>query len=149
MSIEVLLLETVVDLGKIGEVVKVSDGYARNYLLPKKLATPVTKAALRAIEAKKVRVAADEAARLDGCKVLAETIAKLTVTVKAKAADDDKLYGSVTVPQILAALAAEKIEVTKAAIHQAEPIKTLGEFTVEVRLHPEVTATLKVKVARA
>lgn len=149
MAIEVLLVENVADLGKIGDVVRVSDGYARNFLLPKKLATPVTKAALRAIETKKVKAAAEEAARVEAFKVQADAIGRLAITLTVKAGEDDKLYGSVNVPQILEALAKENVTVEKTAVVMPEAIKALGEYNIEIKLHPEVQAALKVRVVRA
>ncbi|MFA4944231.1 MAG: 50S ribosomal protein L9 [Lentisphaeria bacterium] len=148
MATEVLLIANVASLGKIGDVVKVSDGYARNFLLPQKLATNVTAAALRTIESRKAKAAAEEATQRESCKSQAEVIGKLTLTLTAKAGDDDRLYGSISAGQIADALAAQKITVAKTAILLAEPIKALGDYTATVKLHPEVQASLKLRIVR-
>ncbi len=148
MAIELILLEDVANLGKIGDKVKVSDGYARNYLLPRNLAAKVTPGVLRALEAKKVRLQAQDEENKNIAAALAAKIAGLTLTISVRADDDGRLFGSVNVPQILEALTAAGCEVAKTAVILPEPIKALGESTVAVELHPEVKTSVKVSVVR-
>jgi large subunit ribosomal protein L9 len=148
MAMELILLETVQGLGPVGARVRVAEGYARNYLLPRKLAAAVTPGVLRALEAKRIRLENDNAEKLTAARQAAERLGKLSVTISAQAGEDDKLYGSVGAAQILDALAKEGVSLDKAAVHLPEPIKTLGVFNVELRLHSEVEATLKVWVVR-
>lgn len=145
MDKEFLLMANVADLGAEGDVVKVSEGYARNYLLPKKLAAPVTPATRKRLEKiQKVREISRKA-ELEAARALAEKLAKVscTITMKAK---DEKLYGSVSVNDIAAALKAGGVEVDKSIILLAEPIKELGVFEVKVKLHADVEASIKVWV---
>ena len=150
MSIEILLLSDVANLGKAGDVVKVAPGYARNYLLPKDLAAPVTNAALKRLE--KLRKERAELARIQlvEAKDKAAKLANISVTIREKSTDGQSLYGSVHAADIIKALDADnKIALDKSQIVLPEPIKTIGQFDVEVKLHAEVTATLKVWVVEA
>jgi large subunit ribosomal protein L9 len=150
MSIEILLLSDVDNLGKAGDVVKVAPGYARNYLLPKDLAAPVTNAALKRLE--KLRKERAELARIQlvEAKDKAAKLANISVTIREKSTDGQSLYGSVHAADIIKALDADnKIALDKSQIVLPEPIKTIGQFDVEVKLHAEVTATLKVWVVEA
>lgn len=146
MSIEVLLLSDVPELGAAGATVKVADGYARNYLLPRGLAGPVTPATLRRLE--KLRKEREELARLQ----LAEARAKaaklkgLSVTVRAKTTDGQKLYGSVGVADIVAALEAQGVALDHSQIELAAPLHEVGQFDVPIKLHAEVTASVKLWV---
>lgn len=148
MATEVLLMADVPDLGKAGEVVKVADGYARNYLLPRDLAAPVTPAALRRLE--KLRKERAELAKIQ----LAEAHAKasklegVSVTIRAKTVDGEKLYGSVSVAEIAEALAAQGVAVDKSQLELAEHLKQTGAFDVPIRLHPDVTVPLKVWIVK-
>lgn len=146
MSIEVLLLANVDDLGREGDVVKVKDGFARNYLLPKNLAAPVTTATRRRLE--KIRERRDEAelAGMSTAKALAEKIEKTACTVPVKTGEEGKLFGSVTAAHIVDVMKAAGIALDKHQVVLAEPIRALGVFTVEVRLNSKVTAPLKVWV---
>lgn len=148
MSVELILIEDVADLGKIGDQVHVADGYARNYLIPRKKAEYVTTGALKRIEAKKLRLQKEHEERVNVAKAMAEKIAKLVVTIAVKAGEDDKLYGSVSASQILQNLAEQGVELDKGAIELAAPLRELGSFDVPVRLHAEVSANIKVKVVR-
>lgn len=149
MSVELILLEDVDGLGKIGDKVKAADGYARNYLLPRKLAGKVTPGIMRSLEAKKLRLQADHQERVNVARTLADKISQLTVSIPAQASEDDKLYGSIGPVQIAEALAAQGITLDKADITLAEHFKTLGNYSVEVKLHAEVQAVLKVGIVRA
>jgi large subunit ribosomal protein L9 len=145
---EVLLTKEVDTLGKSGDVVVVSDGYARNYLLPRSLAVVVTPENMKMIESLKRKREEDEKKRLEGLKELAARIAAHSCTITAKAGVDDALYGSVSALEIAAALAADGYELDKKQIEIAEPIKALGLYTVAVKLHPEIACNLKVWVIK-
>ena len=145
MSTEVLLLSDVEDLGKAGDVVKVADGFARNYLLPKDLAAPVSQHALRRLE--KLRKERDELSRIQiaEAKDKASKLANVSVTIRAKTVDGTRLYGSVAAADIVAALQeGNKLSVDKAQVVLDEPLKETGTFDVAIKLHPEVTSTIKV-----
>lgn len=148
MSVELILIEDVANLGKIGDQVHVADGYARNYLLPRKKAEYVTPSALKRIEAKKLLLQKEHEERVAVAKAMADKIAKLVVTIAVKAGEDDKLYGSVHANQIIENLAGQGVEIEKGAVLLDAPLRELGSFDVPVRLHAEVTATVKVKVVR-
>ena len=149
MSVQLILIEDVADLGKIGDQVHVAEGYARNYLIPRKKAELVTSGALKRIEAKKLRLQKEHEERVAVAQAMAEKIAKILVTIPVAAGENDKLYGSVSAAQIAEAMAAQQIEVEKGAVILPEPIRELGDFDVEVRLHADVSANVKVKVVRA
>ena len=143
---KVILREDVYNLGKSGELVTVKDGYARNFLLPRNLALLASAANVHQLEhekkvielrqAKLKGAAQDEAKKLEGVKV----------TIKRKVGDQDKLFGSVTALDIAEALAAAGHKLERRKIHLLEPIKAIGSFPVELRLHPAVTATVTVNV---
>ena len=143
---EVILKEDVVNLGLRGEVVKVADGYARNYLLPRKLAMQATannKAVIEQMKASAARRSAAEKATAE------EWVAKLDPVVLSftrKAGEQGHLFGSVTSADIATQLAAKGFEVDRRKIQLGEPLKSVGEFTVPIRLHREVTARVRVKV---
>jgi large subunit ribosomal protein L9 len=143
---EVILKEDVVNLGLRGEVVKVADGYARNFLLPRKMALQATETNKAVIEQMKAAAARRSATE----KVQAEEwVAKLDPVVLSftrKSGEQGHLFGSVTSADIASELAAKGFEVDRRKIQLGEPLKSLGEFTVPIRLHREVTARIKVKV---
>ena len=147
MSTELLLMSDVDKLGKAGDVVKVADGYARNYLLPQDLAAPVSKHALRRLE--KLRKEREEVSRIQlaEAKEKASKLDNASVTLRAKTVDGTRLYGSIQAADIAAALeTGQKITVDKAQIALDEPIKETGTFDIAVKLHPELTCTIKVWV---
>jgi large subunit ribosomal protein L9 len=147
MATEILLLADVVNLGKAGDVVKVKDGYARNFLLPKDLAAPVSQGALRRLE--KMRKEREELSRIQlaEAKDKAAKLSKVSVTLREKVVEGTHLYGSVHVADILKALEADsKIALDKSQIALAEPIKETGSYDVAIKLHPEVSCTIKVWV---
>lgn len=146
MSMEVILREHVDNLGKRGDVVKVASGYARNYLLPRKLALAVTEANKRQIERERAAAEAREAEEKGAATALAERLQQADVTIARRAGEGDVLYGSVTTADIADSLAAQGFEVDRRRIQLADPIRSLGETDVPVKLHREVTATVKVKV---
>jgi large subunit ribosomal protein L9 len=145
---KIILLEDVSTLGRRGEVRDVADGYARNYLLPQKLALTATAANLKNLEGIKARQESQAAGHLAQAQVQAQVIEGLHLTVSRQASDEDRLFGSVGRNDIAAFLAQQRVDVERRRIGLDEPIKTLGEFSVPIRLHPEVTAQLKVTVTR-
>ncbi|MBZ5552390.1 MAG: 50S ribosomal protein L9 [Acidobacteriia bacterium] len=143
---EVILKETIEKLGTQGEVVKVANGYARNYLLPKNLALAATPGNLKKIEHIKVAALKKEATEKKQAEELASLVNQLTVTIARKVGEKEVLYGSVTTMDIADDLKRQGYEIDKRKIHLEEPLKTLGEYSVPVKLHREVTATIKVNV---
>ncbi|HXJ80919.1 MAG TPA: 50S ribosomal protein L9 [Candidatus Methylomirabilis sp.] len=145
---KIILLEDVSTLGRRGEVRDVKDGYARNYLLPQKLALTATASNLKNLEHIKARQDSQAAKNLADAQTQAQAIEGLHLAVSRQASDEDRLFGSVGRNDIAAFLTLNKLEVERRRIELDEPIKTLGEFSVPIRLHPEVTAQLKVTVSR-
>ncbi|MBI2891033.1 MAG: 50S ribosomal protein L9 [Nitrospirae bacterium] len=143
---EVILQQFVENLGKPGDVVKVRAGFARNYLIPRGLAAPATPKHVRKMQ--HVRRGIESAAKkaLEAARALAAKIGEKPIPLKVKVGEQGKLYGSVTVRDIEEALGAGGITVDRRAIHLPEPIKALGDQTVEIRLHPEVTARATISV---
>jgi large subunit ribosomal protein L9 len=148
MNIQVVLTETDPKLGRRGEVVNVSPGYAQNFLFPHKKALPATPANLKAFEAEKIRHAKEEAEKLARAKEVAVRVAKTVLTLEVSAGEADKLYGAVTSQDIQAALAKAGISVERREIHLEEPIKRLGEFAVEVKLHTQIQVSVKINVVK-
>ncbi len=147
MKTEVILIQNIVGLGGESDLVKVAAGYARNYLFPQGLAVPVTATNKRRIEALKQRRAEREAHEYNTMSELAKSISKLIAVIAVKTGDDGKLYGAVTSGMIADQLKTQfDISLDKRKIHLEHPIKALGEHDVELRLHHDVTATLKVRV---
>jgi large subunit ribosomal protein L9 len=146
--IEVILKEPVDNLGHRGDVVKVANGYARNYLLPRKLALAVTSGNKRQIDAEKKRAAAKEAEERTVADALASRLSQAEVVVARRVGEKDVLYGSVTTADVAEALARQGFEIDKRKLTLAEPIKALGEYSVPVRLHRDVTAPIKVLVVK-
>ena len=145
---EVILREHVENLGRRGDVVKVADGYARNFLLPRKMALPVTEANRRWIERERRIVDAREASEKQAAEAVVSRLADVTLSFARRVGDSETLYGSVTAADIAEALAEKQVEVDKRKILLPEPLKQLGEFTVPVKLHREVTAEVKVRIVK-
>jgi large subunit ribosomal protein L9 len=145
---EVILREHVEHLGRRGDVVKVADGYARNYLLPRKLALTVTAGNRKQIERERQVAEKREADERVAADAMAARFAGLEIAIARRVGETEALYGSVTSADIAEALAAKGFEVDRRRVQLAEPIKQLGEFEVPVRLHRDVTATVKVVVTR-
>ena len=143
---EVILREHVDNLGRRGDVVKVADGYARNYLLPRKLALSVTEANKRQIEREKKIAEVREAEEKSQAEALAGRLTAVEVEIPRRVGDNDVLYGSVTSADVAHALSAKGFEVEKRKIVLPEPLKALGEFTVPVKIHREVSAQVRVKI---
>src|SRR3990172_2591270 len=149
MSIEVILKEHVEHLGSRGEIVKVADGYARNYLLPRKLALAVTEENKRQIERERTKAEAREAEEREVAEALARRLEALDLAIARRVGEHDTLYGSVTSADIAEALQAHQFTVDRRKIQLPEPLKAIGEHAVPVKLHRDVTAQLKVKVVAA
>jgi large subunit ribosomal protein L9 len=149
MSIEVILKEHVEHLGRRGEIVKVADGYARNFLFPRKLALEVTAENKRQIDRERVRAEAREAEEIQLSQGLQRTLEAVELNIARRVGENETLYGSVTSTDIADALAARDLTVDRRKIQLAEPLKTLGEHKVPLKLHRDVTATLTVKIVPA
>jgi large subunit ribosomal protein L9 len=145
---KIILLEDVPALGRRGEVREVADGYARNYLLPQRLALHATVANLKNVEGIKARQESQAATNLAQSQAQAQAIEALHLTVSRQASDEDRLFGSVGRNDIAAFLTQHGLDIERRRIGLEEPIKTLGEFSVPIRLHQDVTAQLKVTVSR-
>jgi len=144
---EVILTHNIVNLGGESDQVKVASGYARNYLFPQGYAVPVTKSNKRQIEALKKRRAEREAHEFNAMTELSKSVSKLLCIVKVKTGDDGRMFGTVTTGAIADELKNQfEISLDKKKIHIEKPIKTLGEHEIELRLHSEVTSTLKIRV---
>lgn len=143
---KILLREDVDDLGARGEIVRVKSGYARNYLLPRKLAVEATASNVKQIEQERTRLLKKEAAEKATAEGQADQMRKLVLEFKRKAGEQGALYGSVTSMDVAEALHERGYKLDRHRIHMREPIKRLGDFTVPLRLHREVTIDLNVKV---
>jgi large subunit ribosomal protein L9 len=143
---KVILRKDVANLGNIGDIINVKDGYARNYLIPRNLAYYATDAALKKLEIEKKRYAKFVEQEKAKAEELAAKFAEIQLSIPMKVGEEGKLYGSVTQQMIADELAVHNINVDKRNIIIDEPIKSLGVFDVKVKLHPDVLATLKVWV---
>lgn len=144
---QIILLEKVVNLGNLGDVVKVKDGYARNFLIPKRIAKRATPAALAEFEARRAELEKIAAEKLAAAQGVAEKMAGVAVSVARKAGMDGRLFGSVGNADIADALKVAGFEVDKAAVRMPEgPLKAIGEFPLDIALHTDVVATITVNV---
>jgi large subunit ribosomal protein L9 len=143
---EVILREHVDNLGRRGEIVKVADGYARNYLLPRKLALLATEGNKQRIERERARLDAKEAEEKKIAEAMAARMGDAEVQIARRVGETEALYGSVTVSDIAEALRAKGFDFDRRKIQLQEPIKKLGEFDVPIRLQRDVTVSVKVKV---
>lgn len=143
---EVILREHVDNLGRRGEIVKVADGYARNYLLPRKLALLATEGNKKQIERERAKFEAHEAEERTGAEALAGRMADVELEIARKVGETEALYGSVTTSDVAEVLAGKGFELDRRKIQLHEPIKKLGEFDVPIRLHRDVTVHVKIKV---
>ncbi|MFV1918001.1 50S ribosomal protein L9 [Sphingomonas sp. MJ1 (PH-R8)] len=146
---DVILLERVEKLGHIGDVVKVKDGFARNFLLPRKKALRANEANRKVFEANRERIEAENASRRTDAQAEAKTLEGVSVTLIRQASNTGQLYGSVAVRDLVEALVADGHKVNKAQVVLDRPIKAIGLHEVRVALHPEVAVTVKVNVARS
>jgi large subunit ribosomal protein L9 len=145
---KVILKENHDKLGKIGDVVVVKDGYARNFLIPKKIAYLANDGNVRRLEEEKKQLAVKAKKEQITAGELAAEIEKLSLTIPVQVGEDDKLYGSVTSQMIADSLKEKGYEIDKKKIEMDEPIKVLGIYTINIKLHPEVTGKVKVWVVR-
>jgi large subunit ribosomal protein L9 len=145
---QIILQEDVEKLGTRGQVVEVAEGYARNFLLPRKLALEANVGNMKRLEKMRAAFAKKEATEKDAAQTLAGLLAGVSLAIARKAGENDQLFGSVTSADISEALAAQGYTVDKRKIALAEPIKLIGEFEVPLKLHREVTATIKLLVRK-
>jgi large subunit ribosomal protein L9 len=145
---QIILLEKVVNLGNLGDVVKVKDGYARNFLIPQKKAKRATPAAMAEFEARRAELEKAAAEKLAAAQVVAEKMTGTAITVARKAGMDGRLFGSVGNADIADALKAAGFDVDKSAVRMPEgPLKAIGEFPLDIALHTDVLANITVTVA--
>lgn len=145
---QVILREDVPSLGKAGEVVKVAEGYGRNFLLPRKKAVPATDVNLKRLEQERKGIEAKREKLKKEAEELAQRVAALTVSLEKQAGEEDKIFGSVSVREIAKFLEAQGITLDHRLIRLKEPIRKLGEHTVEVHLHGDVVVPLKITVVK-
>jgi large subunit ribosomal protein L9 len=145
---DIILREDIENLGARGAVVKVAAGYARNFLLPKKLAVAATDSNKKIVEQERQAHLRKEAKQIGEAQELAKLVGAVTIAIARKAGENDQLFGSVTAADISDALTAQHYNVERRKISLDEPIRTLGEHKVTVRLHKEVTAEITVNVTR-
>jgi len=145
---QVILRENVENLGHIGDLVNVSEGYARNFLLPRKLVMIADENNIKQIEATQKALEKKRQAQKADAEAIAKKLADFSCTIKKKVGEHDKLFGSVSTSEIADALAKGGFAIKKGAIHLEHPIKALGVHTASVKLAPEVTASVKVWVAK-
>jgi large subunit ribosomal protein L9 len=145
---EVILRQSIENLGNPGDVVNVKPGYARNFLLPRGLAYEATAGNLKRIAAERQRLEAAESTRRDAAKDLARRIEEVSLTFSARVGDEGKLFGSITATDIAHQLEAQGVQLEKRQIDLHEPIKTLGVFRVPVRLHADVRPEIRVWVIK-
>lgn len=145
---DLLLRQNIESLGRVGDVVKVKSGYARNYLLPRGLAIPVTKANLAEIEVARKKALAEEQARIGTLKELVGKLVETSVTIEGRANEEGHLFGSVNAAQIADALRAKGFAIDEKQVRLEHPLKEIGVFDVKLHLHQEVDATVKVWVVQ-
>ena len=145
---KIILQEDFFTLGHIGEVVKVADGYARNFLIPKGIAVHATDSNLKQFEAMKEAILKKKAKVRESAEELSKKILAEKLTFKRKAGEDDKLFGSVTNMDIASALKEKGFEIDKRTVYIDEHLKHIGDFKVGIKLHPEVTVEIDVTVER-
>jgi large subunit ribosomal protein L9 len=144
---KVILQEEVKKLGKKGDVIEVSEGYARNFLLPKKLAVEATATNVNSITQQKASEARKQQRAIDEAKLMAAQLSKLEVTIAVKTGEGGKLFGAVTVKDIADALNAQhKIELDKRKLELKEAIKATGTYPVTIKVHPEITSRIQVHI---
>ncbi len=145
---KVILRKNYDQLGKIGDLVEVKDGYARNFLFPRQIAYVATKGNIRALEEEKKQVAKKEIKDLEAAKLLAAELENVSITIPVKVGEEDKIFGSVTSQMISDALKEKNYEIEKRKIDLEEPIKALGIYDITVKLHSDVSAVVKTWVVR-
>ncbi|OGW54297.1 MAG: 50S ribosomal protein L9 [Nitrospirae bacterium RBG_13_43_8] len=143
---KIILKEDIKKIGKMGQIVDVANGYARNYLVPKGLALEASTKNIRSLEHEK-NIIQEKAKKLkDSAQDIGSRISSMTLTIKAKAGEEEKLFGSVTTMDIAEALLNEGIEIDKKKISLEEPIKRLGSYSVQIKLHSDVSVPLNIQI---
>jgi large subunit ribosomal protein L9 len=145
---KVILRQDYEPLGKIGDVVEVKDGYARNFLIPKKIVYPATPGSLKAVEEERKRLQVKLQRERKSAELLATELEKVSITIPVEVGEEDRIHGTVTTQMIADALMEKGYEIDKRKIELDEQIKTLGIYTAKIKLHPEVTAQVKVWVVK-
>ena len=145
---QIILREDVPSLGRAGDVVKVAEGYGRNFLLPRKKAVVATPGSLKKLEQEKQAIEAKREKAKKEAEDQAQKIAALTVTLEKQAGEEDKIFGSVSTRDIAAALEVQGFKLDRRLIRIKEPLRNVGEHTVEIHLQHEVVASLKIKVVK-
>jgi large subunit ribosomal protein L9 len=145
---KVILRQTVETLGEIGDVVDVKNGYARNYLIPQKLAYAALKGNVRALDEEKKNLDRKKQQELHSAEKLSAEVEKVSVSIPVQVGEEDKIFGTVTTQMIADALKEKGFEIDRRKIEIEEPIKSLGIYTISIKLHPSVAAKVKVWVVR-
>ncbi|HLG31660.1 MAG TPA: 50S ribosomal protein L9 [Ignavibacteriaceae bacterium] len=145
---KVILRQNYEPLGAIGDVVEVKNGFARNFLLPRKIAYIAVAGNIKALEEEKKTVAKKNQKELSGAEILAAELEKMSVTIPVQVGEEDKIFGTVTTQMITDALKEKNYDIDKRKIEIEEPIKSLGIYSVNVKLHPSVSTKIKVWVVR-
>ncbi len=145
---KVILRKNYDKLGKIGDVVEVKNGFARNFLIPRQIAYTATSGNLRALEEEKVQLAKKEEKELQSAQLLSAELEKVSVTIPVKVGEEDRIFGTVTTQMIADSLKEKGYDIDRRKIEISEPIKSLGIYSVNVKLHHDVTAVVKTWVVR-
>ncbi|MHB8906781.1 MAG: 50S ribosomal protein L9 [Melioribacteraceae bacterium] len=145
---KVILRRNFDQLGKVGDVVAVKDGYARNYLIPRQIAYQATKGNILALEEEKKQILKKEAKELELAQKLANDIEKVSITIPVKVGEEDKIFGTVTSQMIADSMKEKGYDIDKRKIEITEPIKSLGIYSVTIKVHPSVSAVVKTWVVR-
>jgi large subunit ribosomal protein L9 len=145
---QIILQEDVEKLGNRGQVVEVAEGYARNFLLPRKLALEASAGNMKRLERMRATFAKKEATEKEAAEKLAELLAGVSISLTRKAGENDQLFGSVTTSDLSAALEAQGYTIDKRKITLTDPIKLVGEYQIPIKLHREVTTNVKLVVAK-
>lgn len=146
---KVVLYEDIEKLGNFGAIVEVKDGYARNYLIPRKLAYPATESAIKLVQQTVAKRAKELEKQKQSLTTIAEQIKNTPITLVVKVGAEDRMFGSVTTADISEALAKQNIQIDHKKIRLTEPIKSLGNYTIPIKLHPEIVAELLVQVVKS
>lgn len=145
---KVILRKNFDQLGKVGDVLTVKDGYARNYLIPRQIVYQATKGNILALEEEKKQILKKEDKELEAAQKFASNLEKVSITVQVKVGEEDKIFGTVTNQMISDSLKEKGFDVEKRKIEITEPIKSLGIYSVSIKIHPSVSATVKTWVVR-
>lgn len=145
---KVIMLQTVKKVGKQGEILEVSEGYARNFLLPKGYAVEASKGNVKTLDDQKQAEKRKKNKELEEAKAYAEKVSKLELKINAKAGEGGKLFGSVTSKEIASLLAQKGVKVDKRKIDLSEPIRNLGDYEINIKLYPEINAVVKLTISQ-